>query len=166
MGMGERVVRGNGGMTKISIRPASLADIELVEAIVDEAYAPYIARMGRKPGPMLDDYAALLAENRVHVAVRDEAVLGLLVLLPKEDHLLLDNIAVSAAARGSGIGRMLLDFAETQARLAGFRIIQLYTHETMVENVAIYTKRGYGITHRVEERGFRRIYMKKALSSP
>jgi ribosomal protein S18 acetylase RimI-like enzyme len=163
MGMVERLVRGDGGLTKPEIRRATLADLQAIEAIVEQAYAPYIARMGQKPGPMLEDYAGLLADNVVHVCVHGEAVLGLVVLLVADDHLLLDNVAVAATARGSGIGRMLLDFAEAQATQAGFQTIRLYTHETMLENIAIYTKRGYRITHRVTEKGFRRVYMEKSL---
>ena len=40
------------------IRPAKAADCAAVEAIVRAAYSIYLDRMGKPPGPMLDDYAA------------------------------------------------------------------------------------------------------------
>ena len=71
--------------------------------------------------------------------------------------------AIPVAAQGTGVGTKLLDFAEATARQAGFAVIRLYTHETMIENVAIYARRGYRETHRGAERGFNRVYMEKAL---
>ena len=38
-----------------------------MEAIVQAAYAPYVPRIGRKPGPMLDDYGARIRAKQVHV---------------------------------------------------------------------------------------------------
>ena len=49
------------------IRLACAADVAIVSAIVEEAYAVYLARNGKIPGPMRDDYAVLIAERRVHV---------------------------------------------------------------------------------------------------
>ncbi|HEY5797730.1 MAG TPA: GNAT family N-acetyltransferase [Bosea sp. (in: a-proteobacteria)] len=143
------------------IRPATPADLDAVEQIVREAYNPYIARIGREPGPMLDDYAALISEGRVCVIEHDGAVLGLLVLIPQVDAMLLDNIAVSPRAQGLGLGRLLLEYAERAAVAAGYRSIKLYTNEAMTENIALYSRIGYAETHRVEEKGLRRVYMAK-----
>ena len=131
--------------------------------LVDRAYAGYIERMGRKPGPMLDDYAALIADGLVRVICRDERICGVLVLIEKDDHLLLDNVAVDPEAQGFGIGRRLVEAAEAAARRLGYGTVRLYTHETMVENVALYEHLGFSITHRVKERGYDRIYMAKAV---
>ena len=49
------------------IRPATPIDLEVVQQIVREAYTHYIARIGREPGPMLDDYSVLISEGRVCV---------------------------------------------------------------------------------------------------
>ena len=54
-----------------SLRPATREDLVAVHEIVQAAYTHYIVRIGRKPGPMLDDYAALIGEGQVHVAERD-----------------------------------------------------------------------------------------------
>ena len=44
---------------------------------------------------------------------------------------------------------------------AGLPAIRLNTQEIMVENLVIYTGRGYLETHRVIEHGLPRIYMEK-----
>jgi ribosomal protein S18 acetylase RimI-like enzyme len=148
-----------------NIRAARLDDLAAIEAIVAAAYGVYVPRMGRKPGPMLDDYAALIGRGLVHVFAQDGVVDGVLVLIPEAEAMLLDNVAVRPAAQGRGVGRALLGFAEAQARVTGYAAIRLYTHETMVENIALYRRIGFVETHRGEESGFRRVYMRKPLDS-
>lgn len=144
-------------------RIAATADRPAVEAIVTAAYAGYIPRIGRQPGPMLDDYGALISGGLVHVIESDGVVQGILVLIPRGDAMLLDNVAVAPAAQGLGLGRTLLAFAEQAARDAGYRFIRLYTNEAMIENIALYLRIGYRETHRGEEKGLRRVYMTKML---
>jgi GNAT superfamily N-acetyltransferase len=120
--------------------------------------------MGRQPSPMLDDYGALIDEGRVHVVECDGVVQGILVLIPQDDTMLLDNIVVVPAAQGLGLSRSMLNFAEHAALAAGYRAIKLYTNEAMTENIALYSRKGYIETHRVEEKGLRRVYMVKQLA--
>ncbi|AWM89285.1 GNAT family N-acetyltransferase [Microvirga sp. 17 mud 1-3] len=147
------------------IRQAGPEDRAAIEAIVEAAYAPYIPRIGRKPGPMLDDYEILIADGRVHVLVDGGIVRGLVVLIPDGDALLLDNVAVDPRAQGRGYGRMLLNFAEAEARRTGVRTLRLYTNEAMTENIALYGRLGFVETHRAVEKGLRRIYMTKVLKA-
>ncbi len=147
------------------MRVATEGDLGAVEAVVQAAYGHYVERLGRKPGPMLDDYDALIRAGQVRVVEHAGAVAGVLVLLPQADSLLLDNIAVSPAAQGLGLGRAMLEFAERAAAEAGYRVVTLYTNEAMVENIALYTRVGYRETHRATEKGLRRVYMAKAVGT-
>ncbi|WP_158743374.1 GNAT family N-acetyltransferase [Acidisphaera sp. L21] len=145
-------------------RPATRDDLQAVETIVRAAYSHYVARIGRQPGPMLDDYGALIEQGLVRVAEHEGAVQGVLVLVPEEGAMLLDNVAVSPDAQGLGLGRRMLEFAERAARAAGYRSITLYTNEAMVENIGLYSRIGYVETHRAVEKGLRRVYMAKPLA--
>jgi ribosomal protein S18 acetylase RimI-like enzyme len=145
------------------IRAAAAADAPKVAQIVEDAYRRYIPRMGRPPGPMLDDYSARISEGVVWVIEESTAIVGILVLLPKPDHLLLDNIAVSPSRQGLGFGRRLLAFAEAEALRQGYREIRLYTHETMSENQRLYAAIGYEETGRGTEAGYERVFMRKQL---
>jgi GNAT superfamily N-acetyltransferase len=138
-------------------------DLQAVQSVVHEAYNHYVARIGRKPGPMLDDYARRISDRQAHVLVHDGAIKGVLVLIPESDSMLLDNFAVSPEAQGLGLGRKLLEFAEQAAKSAGHTYIKLYIHELMTENIALYSRIGYVETHRVEEKGLKRVYMAKPL---
>ncbi len=113
---------------------------------------------------MLDDYHALIEEGRVYVVEHEGAVRGALVLIPEENSMLLDNVAVAPAAQGLGLGRSMLEFAERVALDCGYHRIRLYTNEAMAENIALYSRIGYSETHRAEENGLRRIHMTKPLA--
>jgi GNAT superfamily N-acetyltransferase len=146
------------------IRRAQPEDRAAVEAIVRDAYAIYIERIGKPPGPMLDDYAALIADGAVNVLEEAGGTMAaIIVLLRKPDHLLLDNIAVRPDRQGSGLGRRLIAFAEAEARRLGHAELRLYTHETMTENIALYTRLGFVETGRGREAGYDHVFMTKRL---
>jgi ribosomal protein S18 acetylase RimI-like enzyme len=150
-------------MNEPRIRAAMAEDVSAITEIVDQAYRHFIARMGKPPGPMLDDYAARVLEGVVWVLEEGAAIAGIIVLLPTMDYLLLDNIAVSPARQGSGLGRRLLAFAEAEAVRRGYCEIRLYTHQTMVENQRLYASVGYEETGRGTEAGYDRVFMRKQL---
>ena len=150
-------------MDEPRIRGAPAADVPAIADIVDQAYRHYIARIGKPPGPMLDDYAARVLEGVVWVLEEGAAAAGILVLPPATDYLLLDNIAVSPSRQGLGLGRRLLAFAEAEALRRGYCEIRLYTHQTMVENQHLYALVGYEETGRGTQAGYDRVFMRKQL---
>jgi ribosomal protein S18 acetylase RimI-like enzyme len=145
------------------IRGATIADAEAVRSIVDAAYGHYVARIGKPPGPMLDDYAKRIAERQTWVLEDAGRIAGILVLEQGPSRLLLDNIAVLPDWQGKGFGHALIAFAEAEARRRGFDEIGLYTHALMSENIALYRRIGFVETHRRTEKGYDRIYMTKRL---
>ncbi|MGE7994018.1 GNAT family N-acetyltransferase [Pseudomonas sp. NPDC089554] len=145
------------------IRRATVDDVEAITAVVNEAYSPYIARIGKPPAPMLDDYRQVLEQAQVHVATQDGHVVGVLVTDQEDHDLWLLNIAVLARCKGQGLGKRLMAFCEAQARAAGCSAIKLYTHEKMTENLDIYTRLGFVETHRAVQSGFARVFMYKPL---
>lgn len=145
------------------IRAATAADVLAITEIIEQAYRHYIVRIGKSPGPMLDDYGARVAEGTVWVLEEWTVIVAVVVLLPAPDYLLLDNIAVSPQRQGSGLGRRLLAFVEAEALRRGYREIRLYTHQTMVENQRLYASIGYEETGRGTEAGYDRVFMRKQL---
>ena len=143
---------------------AASDDVPAIERLVTAAYTTYIARIGKPPGPMLDDYRARVAACEAWVVRAEDGLAGLLVLVPESDHLLLDNIAVAPAHQGQGIGRRLMAFAEDEARRRGLPEIRLYTHELMHENLRLYARLGYAETGRARQAGYDRVFLRKRLS--
>ena len=147
----------------MSIRRATAAEAPAVAALVQRAYAPWIAAVGRRPAPMDDDYAARCAAGQTFVLERDGAPAAVLVLEDAPDHLWLDNIAVDPARQGQGLGRALLTFAEEEARRRNLPELRLLTHQRMLSNIALYARLGYVETDRRVEDGFARVFMAKRL---
>ncbi len=152
------------------IRLANQADCAQIEAIANDAYSLYLTRMDKKPFPMLDDYKAHIAAKRVFVLEDEELesgqnekqIVGYVVLIPEDEKtLLLDNICVSPRFQKKGYGRKLMCFAEERAKALGFSRIILYTNIVMRENLVWYPVLGYAETHRVQEKGYSRVYFKK-----
>ena len=148
------------------IRKARPTDVAAIHSCVCSAYRHYILRIGKSPGPMLDDYAEVVKTHLAFVAETEGQVVGVLVLMKRENGILLDNIAVLPEQQRKGLGRQLLRLAESEAREEGFAYLDLYTHECMVENVEWYKKLGYREFHRRTEKGYSRIYMRKSLLLP
>jgi ribosomal protein S18 acetylase RimI-like enzyme len=148
------------------LRPATLADVPRLTELVQAAYGHYVERVGGPPRPLTDDYADVVRNHRVTVAERDGEIVGLVVLRIDVEGFLVDNVAVDPAHQGTGVGRTLLEFAETAAREAGFDAIHLYTHERMTENLALYSRFGYVEydRRRVGHAGL--VYLRKALARP
>ena len=117
--------------------------------------------MDRPPAPVLTDYRDAVAAGQVWVL--GEPVSAVLVLIPEHDSLLVENVAVSPAAQGTGLGRLLMEFAERQALSSGVTRVTLYTNEVMTENLAIYAKLGYQETARHSQDGYSRVFMQKEL---
>lgn len=148
---------------KVKIRKAKSTDVDGIQQCVEKAYRHYVDRIGKPPGPMLDDYNKVIEQHQVYIA-ETQAIIGLLVLIPSQNGMLLDNVAVDPDCQGQGIGRRLIRLAECMAARNGFDHLDLYTHELMTENIAMYQQLGYKVTGRRTEQGYRRVYMQKTLS--
>ncbi len=144
-------------------RLAAPTDLFQVRAVVATAYEKYTTRMEKAPAPVYrDDTEAI---DRGLVWVIGDPIQGLISLVPTDDALLIENIAVQPSSQGSGLGRLLMELAEAQATAREIRRLRLYTNEAMPENVSIYRHLGFSEVDRRIEDGYRRIYMEKTLQN-
>jgi ribosomal protein S18 acetylase RimI-like enzyme len=147
----------------LRLRLARPEDAPAVSECVAAAYAHWVARIGRTPWPMLQDYAVVIRTSEVVVAEQDGEVAGVLVLSETPEGFLVENVAVSPSRKGRGVGKTLLVHAEHEARRRGYTSLYLYTNEKMAENIALYARVGYLEYERRQEEGFRRVFMRKVL---
>jgi len=144
-------------------RRATADDAARITACVCAAYIHYIERIGRQPGPMLEDYAEVIVERQVHVATSAGTIVGSIVMSITDEGFYLDNVAVHPSAQGMGVGRALLELAEREALRQGYDSIYLATHVKMVENRALYAKIGYVQYDERVVNGFPRVFFRKGL---
>jgi GNAT superfamily N-acetyltransferase len=146
------------------IRQAVADDEDAVRACAEQAYVQYVGVIGRKPAPMLADFRAQIAAGHVYLCTGEQSELqGFIVFFAVNRHMFLENVAVSKAGRGKGIGKSLIQFCEAQAVHLGLGSVHLYTNAKMTDNLSIYPRLGYVEVQRRSEDGFDRVYFEKNL---
>jgi ribosomal protein S18 acetylase RimI-like enzyme len=147
------------------IRTATPDDVAGVRATARAAYSKYVPRIGREPAPMSADYDADIAASHAVVIEVGGILCGYMVAWPEADAYFIENVGVDPQYQGRGLGRRLIEHAVAEARRCGLAALSLYTNEAMTENLAMYAHIGFAETHRVSEKGFRRVYMRWTLSA-
>ena len=143
----------------LTIRRAHSSDSDALAECIDAAYSIYASRIRDLPA-VADGIPEAIEGHRVWVAQIGEQIVGGLILVPHEEFLLLENIAVRPERSGLGIGRALIAQAERDCVDLGLHEIRLSTHEAMPENVAIYSRLGW----RETGRSGNKVHMSKQIS--
>ncbi len=144
------------------IRPAHASDTDAVRALVRAAYGRWVARFGREPSPMRDDYARRIADGQIWVLDQAGETVGLIVLKDDPEALQISNIAVAPVVQGKGHGMRLLAFAEAEAKRRGYQEIRLYVNALMTESIAFYQHLGFVEIGRVYGDEPDRVYLSMA----
>lgn len=152
------------------IQPAKEEHVPQIKAMVDAAYTKYIERIGKPPAPMNADYMEILKTHDVYVLRDGNDLAGSIVLHedksdsdPTLTIIKVNNVVVNPSCQGRGYGRILMEYAELEARKRGMNVIELFTNVKMVENLGLYVKLGYTETGRRNEDGYDRVYFRKEL---
>lgn len=145
-------------MTDWTIRRAEQTDAPSLTACIDAAYSIYAGKGIDLPA-VSDGIAEDIRENIVWVAILKRRIVGGLVLILREDHAMLANVAVDPAAAGLGLGRTLIEQAEQEVRLRGHSRMRLTTHAKIPENLRLYTHLGWRETGRDGSK----VFMEKSL---
>ena len=77
--------------------------------------------------------------------IRSQVVGALLLDKVNEETVEIANIAVKENMQGQGIGKKLLQFAESQSRKEGFRKLMIGTGNSSISQLALYQKVGFEI---------------------
>ena len=126
-----------------SLRRANSGDAVAVRELSRLAYAKWVPMIGREPLPMTADYDRAVSDHLVDLLEEEGELLALIEMIPGDDHLLIENIAVRPDQQGKGLGELLLSHADEVARGLGFHEIRLYTNAAFASNAAYYAKRGF-----------------------
>jgi ribosomal protein S18 acetylase RimI-like enzyme len=127
------------------LRRAVASDAPAIRALTRDAYAKWVPLIGREPKPMTADYVEAVRRHRIDLLHLDGVLAALIETIAEADHLLVENVAVSPAFQGRGLGRKLMAHAEQIAVASGFGETRLYTNKLFAENIALYRKLGYRI---------------------
>ena len=127
----------------LSLSRAGPDDATAVRALTRAAYAKWVPLIGREPLPMKADHDRAVRDHIVTLCEDDNRLVALIELVPAEDHLLIENLAVEPSQQGRGLGKHLLAHAEDVARSLGLPQVRLYTNAAFGSNLSFYGRRGY-----------------------
>ncbi|MEO0822789.1 MAG: GNAT family N-acetyltransferase [Pseudomonadota bacterium] len=145
------------------LRPARPDEADTVAAIAEAAFGPYAAAIGRRPAPMLADFAAQISAGQLRVLEAESVALGYIVFYEQDSALFVEALALRPDAQGAGHGRRLMEAAEAEARARALPAVALYTNARMTTALAFYPALGYRVVSERREDGFDRIYFEKRL---
>ncbi len=114
---------------------------------IDAAYLAYAERGIDLPA-VSEGIEDDIRDNIVWIGVLEGRTIGGAVLVPRENHAVLANIAVDPSVTGSGLGRALMERAEQEVRKRGIKTLKLSTHVDIPENVSLYEHLGWRETGR------------------
>ncbi len=145
------------------MRQAGPSDAAAIRELTRAAYAKWVPLIGREPKPMAADYEAAVREHRFDLLYREGRLAALVETIVQPDHLLIENLAVSPACQGLGLGKMLMAHVEGLAAALGFAEVRLYTNKLFAENIAFYARLGYRVYKEEEFRAGVAVHMSKTV---
>jgi GNAT superfamily N-acetyltransferase len=153
-------------MDKARIRKGILSDLDAVTHCIEEAYASYVLRIGKRPTSVDTNFGPLLRNGCVWVLECDGTVVALMVLIEREESIEIRSVAVLPEYQRQGFGGQLMAHAEQVACDSGWTTLRLYTNARLPELVTYYARLGYRETERKQESGYDRVFMMKSLDRP
>lgn len=150
----------------IKIEQVLPQEIMTLQQVVKNTYLPYFRYLWHDKGK---SYLAMINNLEVlqwHLSrpgytyyfarLEDDSIAGYLKLIhpapipdtPFQQAMCLDKIYLTEAARGKGVGRALMTFADKQAKNAGAPYLWLRVMDSNTYNLDFYTKNSYKILYK------------------
>lgn len=134
-------------ISAVIIRAAEPADAPTIALVLRAAFAEYALRYTplayAATTPSSEDIERRLSEGPAWVALLDDVVVGTVSALPRRKALHIRSLAVVPAARGRGVGSMLLRCVEGYAAKHGYARLVLSTTPFLAEAIRLYEWSGF-----------------------
>jgi putative acetyltransferase len=131
----------------ISIRLAQASEANAIASVILESFAEYEVRYTPEgfaaTTPTADVIQRRLHEGPVWVAYQQGAVVGTVSAVSQGEACYIRSMAILPAARGQGIGRLLLQQAEDFAVAHGHTSLLLSTTPFLTRAIRLYEQAGF-----------------------
>ena len=145
-------------MTNFVLRRAQAQDSRALTECIDAAYSIYASRVTDLPA-VSEGVPHAIENHRVWVVEIENNIVGGIILIPHDDFMILENVAVDPQSTGLGLGKALMERAEADCSELGLNELRLSTHEDIPENVQLYVHLGW----RETGRSGNKVHMSKTL---
>ena len=130
-------------VAKLSFRRAGKDDATAVRQLTRDVYTKWIPIIGREPKPMQADYEKAVTNHWIDIFEQNGELICFIEMIPKSDHLYIENIAVAETHQGRGLARQMLSRAASLAQASGLPELRLLTNKAFASNVALYERLGF-----------------------
>jgi len=127
----------------ITIRIATIADVEAITSVINKAFAQAersFIDSDRIDGKQVSDF---LKSGKFFLAESGNILLGCVYIEKRGDRAYLGLLSVNPDTQQYGVGSLLMDIGENDARSQGCRYMDLSVVNLRKELVRYYKRRGY-----------------------
>jgi len=152
------------------LRAATAGDAAAIAAVIAASFAQYRGKLVPESGAFRETADGIAAEMTkgidAIVAEWNGEMLGCVLIEEREGDLYFGRLSVLPSARGLGLGRLLIDAVEAEARRRGLAGVRLGVRLILTDNQRLFQSLGYRETSRETHPGFNHptsINMRKPL---
>jgi ribosomal protein S18 acetylase RimI-like enzyme len=136
------------------IREANREEIEIVHAIMIEAFTEYIGVLRPPSGALSETVESLqskIANNGgAIIAIDDTQAAGATIYYYQENYMYIGRVSVLPTFRGKGIGREMIYYLEQQAMKMGYAETRVEVRLSLLDNLRLYEKLAYRAIQEIE----------------
>jgi GNAT superfamily N-acetyltransferase len=132
--------------SSITIRLAEPSDAEAIAVAFAEFEPLYTPAAFSATTPSTEQVLSRFAEGPIWVAELEGKIVGTIAVLPRKPELYIRSMAVSPAARRSGVGARLLDTVEAFAAAHQYCRLLLNTTPFLMAAIELYQRHGFRYT--------------------
>jgi predicted N-acetyltransferase YhbS len=140
-----------------TIRRATVDDCDLLAAVIRAAFEEYRDELVPPSGAHNETavtIASLLGRGGAFIAELGPETAGCVVFEPEDGDLYFGRLSVIPSARGSGLGRRLVETVEAEALLGGCPGVRLGVRLALPANRTFFEALGYEVTGTGTHTGF------------
>jgi GNAT superfamily N-acetyltransferase len=142
---------GNNKMKEIidsiMVRQAVAEDAAAITALLYDAFLPYRSLYTEKGFAATtlpqEEIEGRISKHVVWVAVSRNKIIGTVSIFPRYEELFVRSMAVSPAAQGNGVGKMLMEHVHEIAVTEGSSFITLTTTPFLFQAIKLYERSGF-----------------------
>lgn len=131
----------------IKIRKATSRDARTIARVLRESFAEYEASYTAEgfsaTTPNAEQVRSRLDEGPIWVAVQAGKIVGTVSAVSRGEALYIRGMAVHGAARGRGVGKLLLSEVESFARARRHKLLVLSTTPFLARAIRLYEQAGF-----------------------
>jgi ribosomal protein S18 acetylase RimI-like enzyme len=136
---------------EVMIRRAELGEVDLVKAIIVEAYKPVKKQLSRKPAALTEGLSKIARHIQMgdqYVALVGDEIVGTMRVRLHGHRGVISRLGILERFRGRRIGTLLMQYAENLLASRGAQVVEVEVYGAIEAQLSFYEYLGYKETGR------------------